>query len=38
MFWQVWIYLLALPVQLVGAAGWFTVPVLTIASFLFLGL
>ncbi|KAL8292329.1 hypothetical protein RQP46_001795 [Phenoliferia psychrophenolica] len=33
----VWIYLLALPVQLVGVAGWFTVPVLTIASFLFLG-
>ncbi|ORY89732.1 Bestrophin, RFP-TM, chloride channel-domain-containing protein [Leucosporidium creatinivorum] len=33
----VWIYLLALPSQLVEQAGFFTIPVVLIASFLFLG-
>lgn len=32
------IYLFALPAQLVAIASWWTIPVLTIASFLFLGL
>ncbi|OXA37642.1 UPF0187 protein sll1024 isoform X2 [Folsomia candida] len=34
----VWLYLLALPYQLVGVLNWFTIPAVTLASFALLGI
>lgn len=34
----VWLYLLALPYQLVGVLNWFAVPAVTLASFALLGI